>query len=64
MRIGTFRVFLAALLAAASVAAAARAPTAGAAAGEQAPPVFPDAYSVEWDFSIPYIEVLQPQGLK
>ncbi|GBF93582.1 hypothetical protein Rsub_06302 [Raphidocelis subcapitata] len=77
MRVSTAIVYLAALFAAAGGAAAARAPadapaapplepTAAAPGGPLSglPPVFPDSYHLEWDFSIPYIELLQPQGLK
>lgn len=29
-----------------------------------APPAFPDAYEMEWDFLMPYFMVLQPHGFK
>jgi hypothetical protein len=42
----------------------ARAPLRPLRAGDDAPPRFPDAYEMEWDFSMPYFDLLQPQGFK
>jgi hypothetical protein len=32
--------------------------------GDDEPPKFPDAYEMEWEFSMPYFMLLQPQGFK